>query len=556
MKKISRRSFLQGTAGAVTAMTLVACSDSSSTTVTADVPVTAETVETDDSGAAVAGTLKIMLRASEPTGWDAVLENFHAVTADTLNTTLEVYWVEPADYKDKLNLEMTSGADYDIVFDATWVQLNNLAPEGYYADLSEYFNNDDFIGLRDNFPDEVMNNNIKYGYKCYFPIWYALGNGLPTFIYRKDWAKEWGVGTDGEFDSMDEVEEFFAACAANGKIGQSVTASRGFYSWYRIGISATHTGAWLDGVMPFVLNTVKYWVYIKDGAVAACAIEGSGDEAFADFPEGWNYDFGIYRLKKFAEWRDLGYISADSLTITDSSAAFWAGTAAGIIETTGSYETQYSNLSVYAPEAEIGMYIHEDNVRHMKDGAYPVNYAVNNGLCIPVSSKNIPRAMTFLDWMFQSQENHDLIEYGREDIDYTAIGDSQYTAITQYPDVFPGYVLTWNPNFVRYPDTNPDWLMEYNLYEMSEESLASEPICGFSFNGTSTEMATYCAQLTAINDPVNTCLQHGIISDGTNMYDSVKECLAVVTANVLANGGQEVMDELILQLNEHLASQV
>ena len=42
------------------------------------------------------------------------------MTRDTLNIELDITWVEHADYKEKLNLEITSGSEWDLVFDASW----------------------------------------------------------------------------------------------------------------------------------------------------------------------------------------------------------------------------------------------------------------------------------------------------------------------------------------------------------------------------------------------------------------------------------------------------
>lgn len=83
---------------------------------------------------------------------------------DQVGVALDITWIEHADYKDKLNLEITSGNDWDLVFDASWVQLKNLAPEGYYADLSSYFNNpDEYPGLAKAFSEEVMNASVQLG---------------------------------------------------------------------------------------------------------------------------------------------------------------------------------------------------------------------------------------------------------------------------------------------------------------------------------------------------------------------------------------------------------
>lgn len=114
-------------------------------------------------------TIKFLHKGPKPAGWDAVYEKYLEMTKDTLNIQLDVNWVEHADYREKLNLEITSGADWGLVFDAPWVQLRNLAPEGYYADLSSYFNNAaEYPGLAKAFTADTMEANRWFGSMCYY----------------------------------------------------------------------------------------------------------------------------------------------------------------------------------------------------------------------------------------------------------------------------------------------------------------------------------------------------------------------------------------------------
>ena len=69
--------------------------------------------ESGDSGSAASGeavTIKFLHKGPKPDGWDAVYEKYLEMTKDTLNVELDINWVEHADYKDKLNLEITSGS--------------------------------------------------------------------------------------------------------------------------------------------------------------------------------------------------------------------------------------------------------------------------------------------------------------------------------------------------------------------------------------------------------------------------------------------------------------
>ena len=179
--------------------------------------------ESTGGGSAAPGetvTIKFLHKGPKPEGWDAVYEKYLEMTKDTLNIELDINWVEHADYKDKLNLEITSGSEWDLVFDASWVQLRNLAPEGYYADLSKYFNNpEEYPGLAKAFTAETMESNIWFDSMCYIPLYEVYGNGIPCIWYRLDWAKEWNIGTDGKIESYEDMEKYWQAAVDNGKIG-------------------------------------------------------------------------------------------------------------------------------------------------------------------------------------------------------------------------------------------------------------------------------------------------------------------------------------------------
>lgn len=500
-------------------------------------------------------TLKILFKGPKPDGFDDVYAEFLARTKDELNTELDINFVEHADYKDKLNLEMTSGADYDLVFDASWVHLKELAADGYYADLSGYFNNDEYPGLKAAFSEEVMNANKWYGQMCYIPFFRAYGNGVPAIWYRSDWADEWGIGA---IDSTDKLEAYWDAAKANGVTPMSVRDSRGFFQLFTIGggnypATDTRPGTAEAGLQSFTIGGCTYWTYIKDNQVVACAMEGSGDENFKDFPEGYNYDFGVDRFEKFAEYQEKGYISADSMTNKDADTPFWSGQAASTIGTLDDTEKMMKNISQYSPDAKLAAFVYIDDLRERKDGSYPTTYGGNNGMCVPASSKNIDRTMKFLDWLFGSAENHDLFELGIEGKDWQAVGDSQYKDLTGYASNFPGYGFTWNPNYVKFSDALPQDILEYRVWETKQSSFVKSPVCGFSFDGTSTEMSTYTAQTKAVADMVNTVKLHGILNDGTTTYASMAEMLKTNSDSAYAAGADKVQAELVNQLNAFMA---
>ena len=64
-------------------------------------------------------TIKFMHKGPKPDNWDAVYAKYEEEYMNEVGVALDITWVEHADYKDKLNLEITSGNDWDLVFDSS-----------------------------------------------------------------------------------------------------------------------------------------------------------------------------------------------------------------------------------------------------------------------------------------------------------------------------------------------------------------------------------------------------------------------------------------------------
>ncbi|MCI9457938.1 MAG: extracellular solute-binding protein [Oscillospiraceae bacterium] len=458
-------------------------------------------------------TIKFLHKGPKPDGWDDVYAKYLEMTKDSLNIQLDINWVEHADYKEKLNLEITSGSDWDLVFDASWVQLKNLAPEGYYADLSAYFNNpSEYPGLAKAFTADTMTANTWYGKMCYIPLYEVYGNGIPVVWYRKDWAKEWGVGTDGKINSYEEMEKFWQAALDHGKIGYGASQARGFFQQKSLRGEA-YPGSAQAGLMQFSAGGLTMWTYTKDNKLVAVAVEGSGDESFANFPEGWQRDFGIDRYEDFARWQDAGYIDPDSMSCTDYETPFSGGLSASVVGTLDDY-VKYMGFEDNLGKDTIGFFVYVDDVREMKKNAIPVNYEGNNGLAVPASSTKIDSTMKFLDWLFGSQEAHDLFQLGIEGKDFEYVGDNSYKTLTSYSADFGGYGWTWNPEYALISAAYTEEALAYRKYEYEPDTFTAFPVLGFHFDTTNTELSTAIAQCKAVTDNVAIVKLHGIRTDG------------------------------------------
>lgn len=496
-------------------------------------------------GTAVADdTIRMMLMGDKPTGWDAVLEEYNKKAAEEIGVKLKVEWVPQGDYKQKLNMKMIAGEEYDLVFDAPFLRLRDMAAEGFYADLAGYFNNPEYPGLQKAFSEIIVENNKFYGVNCAIPIMRAYGNGIPAIHYRKDLARKYHIGTDGQINTMEEYEQYLQAIQKNEKnmIPLGVGNTRGFYEMFRV----TTGDLAKKNIGMITAGGVTFYMYIKDNKIAAIAGEGDGDEAFKDFPEPYNCDFSVKRYDTYVEWNK--YLDPDSLNETDVNNKFYSERCASMIGTLDDTETTLTQLKAKTPDAELGEFIYVEAVHDMEKGAIGSTYMGNNFLCVPEASKKKDMAMKFMNWLFEDRENHDLFELGIEGKNWQASAtgeEDRYAYADGNEYAFPGYTMTWNANYVRLNDILPDDVVEYRRYELDEDSYVASPIAGFNFN--STPVTTEIAKCSNVATNVANPLAHGILKNPIEQKQKN-------TAECRKKGLNVIEEELVKQVNEYLAS--
>ncbi|MGN0242874.1 MAG: extracellular solute-binding protein [Lachnospiraceae bacterium] len=495
-----------------------------------------ETVETN--------TLRIMLMGDEPKGFQEVLAEFYERTKDDLNITLDITWVPQGDYKDKLSVKMMAGEDYDLVFDAPWCHLRELTKDGVYADISAYLHNEEYPGLKAAFSEAYMDKNRYFGKNYYFPLEQSYGSGVTGIMYRKDLADKYGVG---KVDSVEKLQEFFDVILENEKdmTPLAVTQSRGFYQFQRIDEAALEKA----NIHRIVVSGSPYYVLLNEDRTKVVEIvpEGIGDEGFADFPEGFNYDFAMDRYDLLQDWNK--YLSTDSMSCLDADTPFYGGRAAAICSDIGSWYTSEQKMKSAIPDAEVDLFLDDPDQVAMKEKSIPTSYLANNCICIPEVSKKKDMAAKFLDWVFSSQENNDLFTLGLEGRDWKAAEDGTYEVL-DLNYFFPGYTLSWNPHFKRFQSGMTQEQRTYEEYTLKEESYIGTPLAGFVFNQE--PVKTEIAKVSAINSQVSTPMGHGLTVKG---YDSIREMRKDNVAQSMKSGMPEIMSEIEKQVNEFLQTQ-
>lgn len=493
-------------------------------------------------------TLKVLMTGDKPNDWDKVLEEFYTRTKDILNITFEWTWVPSADYKDKLNVKMTAGEEYDLVFDAPWMHLRTLALDGAYADLSPYLNNDAYPGLKKAFPEEIMKYNKYAGINCALPLLFAYGN-VDLVMYRMDWAREFGIGTEGQINSRDELQAYLDAVLEK-KQGVTPIALKDNRGFYRLFDAVNANNA------PEIVGQNIYMGSLGQDIFFAFKLNEAGTEVVAtalpgDSAEYWEafggVDFWKQKVENQREWNK--YTETDSLNQKDPGSLFQIGKAAACIDGIDAVPKFNRLLKGNVPEAELGIFVHDKAAREMEKGAYGAIVTSNNCLAIPSTSKNIDRTMSFLNWLFESAENHDLFEYGIEGVHWEAIGDNQYKApdgvdaTTNY--ITNGWNLTWTPQYYRYSADYTEAALPYAEFASELDNYTISPITGFTFN--SDAVKTEITQCGAILGEILTPVNHGILENPYELFQKT-------TVELRKNNVQVAIDEYVRQLNEFLQS--
>jgi putative aldouronate transport system substrate-binding protein len=453
-------------------------------------------------------TVRIQIM-NEFNGLDKVLEEYYRrVAGDPVleKIKLDFSYVGGGDYRDKINMLMTTKDEpFDLVFIGAWHGLENYAKAGLLTDLTGYFCNPDYPGLERAFPLDLVEAAMTYQqdedgnwskalYKI--PLAQALED-IRGLVYREDMRVKYGIPEITDDDILMQYLETVMANEPDFSFGWSMYM--GFAYQFSPHFSAMHDHVY---DVDFLGNwEAPFYIAINEtgDTVLNAVIMGDDQAEFDKMPEGYQYDFISETRLNQLKW--VPFLSPYRGTAEDEigfSPIIYSPLTV-VVTQMNELQDEVDLLSVW-PDASLRFYPAEQDQREMKDGAIVSPMVSNNFICVPSWSENVDATMKFLDWMFASQENHDLFELGIEGIHWEAVGDKGFRQIfSDSSDKYtmPGYAFTWNPSYVRYNETvmgNAE-LKQYYDYQNSAAAYTPSLLSGFAFDtsAVSTEVATITA---------------------------------------------------------------
>ncbi|MDR2822675.1 MAG: hypothetical protein LBV58_03900 [Acholeplasmatales bacterium] len=530
-----------------------------------------------------------------PSGFNEVLKNFNENAGKELDLSLKFAFDTQADYKQNLNLSIASGQNnFDVVFDAQWIYLQEFAKKNYYYNLTEYFNNDSYPGLKANFTPDYLENNYFNNGVYGIPLTQTFGEISVAYI-RKDFRVECANDTsyvkhpsiltssvvasnllDG-IDNFDELEYYlyWVKDNKNGVVPSLCNNDGTWGAWDLINTSTPPTKSAQD----YVNASIKQDILIKQGFVGSAYIKN--DEVMAadlseflnpdtlkginSYPAGfttgdnrWQEQFQIA-----SRWAKDEIIAKDVMSTTVSNANFLAGLGGSIVQTINNFSSYEAQLVAKNPGAELEIYVNNPVLREKRLGYQQTDFKAWNFLSIPktVSLNKVKKIMKFFDWLFLTEENHDLFQYGIRGVNWDESKDSNNNYVpgtisnlgfSTY--TFPAFELTWNPNFIRVQMASDPKVMEYSTFMYDITRYVRILYSEFTFDPNRTTLLSNAinnAEL-ASNLTHRTAYFLGQVNNPITSWSN--ELSTRYSNNSLQEALRIIQEELILQLQTYIDS--
>lgn len=467
-----------------------------------DAAATTDTADASGNEAATASngektTINIRLM-NDVVNIDKVLDVYYEETKDDpvlSNVDVNISWVSGADYIDKLSLAVTAQEDIDLMFCGGWQGLDGYVKDGSFKDLTAYFGNDSYPGLKAGFSDDLLVANSYEGRIIAVPLT-ECAYDIRGVIYREDLREKYGCA---EITDWATYEEYLKTMKEHLDeeglvVPWGVSAQQGLGQM----VDSNFFEARRNNILSYTAGMTFQAAISDDGkTVLGVTTIGDDDAMFADFPAGFQENFIDAEYEKIPYWIE-NYCNTDCVSTQDDiGSMFEAGMYAATYSTLTEWVTRSNSMKTTFPEAKLGFFAFDDDQRACVAGGIPSDMKAWNTLVVPAWSEKTDQVMAFLDWMFGSKEHHDLFQYGIEGEDWEAVGDNAYNLLDideSKKYTMPAYSFTSNPNYVRYSSVvleneNVEKLMDY---QYSAEAYKLVPVTGFTFDSTNveTEVAT------------------------------------------------------------------
>lgn len=402
------------------------------------------------------------------TGITAVNEQ---LKKDGVNIEVSVIRIPWDAYAEKLNLMLTTGEEFELLHVMQDVKnISAIAGMGAILPIDEMIGK--YPDLQASFTDlewkGTLFNDKKYAVPC---SWRSFDNVMSYMNYRADIAEKAGYKelpktTTEIIDLMEKSQKIILE-------DNGIKA----YNWFH---QTQDTAHWLHRSY----DTFPFYVENSLGMVLARQ-DGTIDSFYEsqEFKQDANTYFEMYQK---------GLVNPDVLNLDHQkkyddadfggflpSQTFGPGQSVNTKNKSG-IETEVKWERVFSDQPDV------------------IYTFVQNLNAISSTSKDPESGLKFLDWLYKSNENHDLFHYGLEGTHYTKEGENRMVQMKGEDGAALYNMDTWMTGhmpFMNYSVETPDSDIDFTTYKSTNYVVS--PIAGFIFDS-----APVTAELTNLQTEI------------------------------------------------------
>ncbi len=439
-------------------------------------------------------TLKWYIRTAEPSGSAEVIEAFNKYIKEKLNATVDIVFVQPGDYDQKLQMAMAANEKFDLVWTSSWANpYQNNVMRGGFLELDELL--EAVPALRDFYPDSVW-DATRIGGKIYGVPNNQVLYDQKGLNFVKSYVDKYNLKVEG-LTRLEDLTPIFQTVKDN---EPNVIPARKGYS----------------------TNFLKPITEVS----APFFIDASG--LVTDQRKELRPTYDIMR-----DWYLRGFFPADVATLTDDFALAKAG------RIFSGYTRQLPGVN---EKAKIRYDYEVINVA-TADPLLSRTGVQSTLTAVSATSENPIRALKLIELMQTDKYACNLMFYGLEGRDYEMDPSDDNRIIRNSDSYYVAEFLTGN-QFLGY--ILPDYPLD--VWEQTDKANKEAPVdpnIGFSFDPTSVESEV--SQIAAVGKEFDAILNNGLEDPEVSTsayYDKLEKA-----------GRQKVMDEIQKQFNEWSAAQ-
>ncbi|MDR2648358.1 MAG: ABC transporter substrate-binding protein [Clostridiales bacterium] len=452
----------------------------------------AQNTGADGAGSLPRTTLKFVFGGPGYSSTEDVWKHVSEVAGERLNADFQItFYPWGEEYKQKLQLQISSGDDFDLCFDGDWLSYNTLVNQGAYLDikaLAPEYMPEYYKYLQDN----NMLKSTYVGDGMYCVPWTPLFNPRPWFGW-------WNANIDNVVEqdeslikTIEDVDAYLLKVKeANPDTKYHIFESVGDYD--------------INTLLQPKYNLAKWDFHYLTYDLTDNTCKLIPEEQTEMFKESAQY------AKK---WVDAGILPRDAWT--NKPAHDTLGTGLGHV---------FSGCNMYEYIVYEDRY--KDPERHYsilyEDGLFVNKSPVNNLNAINKNAKNPERALMFLDLLWADQELYDAVLYGIEGATYRKNDAGEYL----FPEGIDATTTNWMEwssqwGFWRLGRMRPTAARSAESWALNDEFMKKEenvvaPLAGFVPNTDS--IKNEIAARDALYVELGALLDYGVVDDVDRALD-------------------------------------